>query len=366
VTGTSPATPTAFGLSHGQRPLSIGSAPDGARSNQAAECGRCHRQAHRDWTTSRHAVAWTNPVFRQGFGLEPQRFCVHCHAPAGEQFSEVRAARAGDTRGTPFADEGVTCAVCHVRDGRVLGTKGGVFGPHSPVADANVASATLCGSCHQFNFHELRNGLLVPTDEPMQNTYQEWRAYRAAGGKGDCVSCHMPDGRHSFVGSHDVEVLRGALEVGVERRDAGLELSLSSRGVGHHFPTGDMFRHLAVEVDCGAGFVAVERLGREYESAARPDGAGHRQVLVRDTALRPNETRRVVLPEGALRYRVRYFYALERHLLLGNAAQSELVVTLFEGTAAVSDDRAGGLFEGSVSRAGIEASIMADDAPDLE
>lgn len=85
-------------------------------------------------------------------------------------------------------------------------------------------------------------------------------------------------------------------------------LVLWSRGVGHHFPTGDLFRHLTVEVFDGKAWSRVAYLGRRYE--ARPDPATGRgsMTLVSATALLPGVPRKIALPVGARRYRVTYHY----------------------------------------------------------
>ena len=70
----------------------------------------------------------------------------------------------------------------------------------------------------------------------------------------------MPGGRHLFRGAWDVELLRRSPHVdvvdGVGLGDGvdGRALVLRSVDVGHHFPTGDLFRHLTVEV-CADGHI---------------------------------------------------------------------------------------------------------------
>ena len=68
-----------FGFSGGARPLVVEAADQGSVSARA--CAACHKDVYADWRATRHAVAFTNPVFLDGFAREPQARCVHCHAP---------------------------------------------------------------------------------------------------------------------------------------------------------------------------------------------------------------------------------------------------------------------------------------------
>jgi hypothetical protein len=301
-----------LGFSAGERPLAL-RAPDGG-SLSARGCGSCHAEVYADWQTTRHRAAWDNAVFLDGLRREPLARCVHCHAPLVEQKREV-----GPLRGRPFSPssssslvhEGVTCAVCHVRDGRVLTTRpvrpDAATPMHDVVIEPALKDPAFCASCHQFGFSG--------SDVLMQGTWSEWRAFADAGGQGTCQGCHMPGGRHLFRGAWDRDLLRDSLVVDVDRGADGLALVLRSRGVGHHFPTGDLFRHLTVEVsdvdragfDDDGAFVAVFRVGRTF------GGEGLDKRVVEDTSLVPGEPRRVPLPPSTRRWRVRYHYAEARH-----------------------------------------------------
>jgi len=330
-----PAQPDAYGFTKGQRAVDLGEPPAHVDSHRAADCGRCHERAFGQWQKSRHALAWSNEVFQQGYRLEPQRFCIHCHAPAARQYEEIKTAKRRGYEVSPdsFADEGVTCAVCHVRDGEVLSPNDASAADHPIKATASLKSPEFCASCHQFNFHQIENGKVIFTDEPMQNTYEEWRAYVAAGGEGTCQSCHMPKGEHRFNGAHDRDLLRRSLDIQLQSEGATVVLQLSSVGVGHDFPTGDLFRHLTVEVRVGDGdFKKVAFLGKRYEFVQRKGEPGRRKRLVEDTSLKPFRAVRIALPTGTRVYRVRYHYGEERHELIGDVPFSKLVAVIAEGT----------------------------------
>lgn len=306
---------TRLGFSAGAAPLKVRAANGGSLS--ARGCGSCHAAVYADWATTRHAAAWSNAVFLDGLAREPLPRCVHCHAPLVPQKLEAgpiginapkmpRVATTTDPS-TSLLHEGITCVVCHVRDGAVLVADDVAPTDGTPMHPVRVERAlkdpALCASCHQFGFTD--------SDVLMQDTYGEWRRYADDGGTETCQSCHMPGGRHLFRGAWDVELLKRSLRVDVENN----ALVLRSVGVGHHFPTGDLFRHLTVEVDVGRGFVDVFRIGRLFA------GAGTGKHVVEDTALQPGVPRRVVLPTTTTakketakgRWRVRYHYAEARH-----------------------------------------------------
>ena len=180
------------------------------------------------------------------------------------------------------------------------------------------------------------------TDLPMQRTYSEWLAYRDAGGRATCQSCHMPGGDHTMRGAHDVELLRGSLAVTASDDARGAQLTLASVGVGHAFPTGDLFRHLTVEVrpagdprvrDGEDAWRVVDRMGRTFET--RLDGRTLQayKVETADTVLVPGVPRVVRLPStrGELLWRVRYHYGSERDERRGLVPADALFVTLASG-----------------------------------
>jgi hypothetical protein len=189
--------------------------------------------------------------------------------------------------------------------------------------EPKLADSAFCAGCHEFLGHEVVDGQTALTDEKMQTTYTEWQAWRARGGEGTCQNCHMPDKAHTFRGAYDLEFLRGALSLRVEAADGRMVAVVESQGVGHAFPTGDVFRHLTLWADARP----VARFGQRFALKATEDG-GLRVRRVEDTALRPFEPVRVVLPAGTRRVRVTYHYGEERHERRGTLPRDELVVEL--------------------------------------
>jgi hypothetical protein len=118
----------------GLAPLDAG-AP--AAELSARACLPCHAAAHGEWAASRHGRAFTNAIFQREYRDQPLEWCVHCHAPLREQLAEVRAG------GGPLADEGVGCASCHLRGGRVLAARQRPGSPHGPKCDRTSGAALL-------------------------------------------------------------------------------------------------------------------------------------------------------------------------------------------------------------------------------
>ena len=114
----------------------------------------------------------------------------------------------------------------------------------------------------------------------------------------------MPGG-DTFRGVYDLEGLRSSVVV----EEAGGLLHIRSEGVGHHFPSGDLFRHLTVEARPDDAWVVLHTIGRQFE-VQWEDGSPHKR-LVGDTSLRPGVPVTVELP-GDVPWRVRYHYGSPR------------------------------------------------------
>lgn len=83
----------------------------------AAYCGRCHQEAHKQWRQSAHANAFRTPWYRKNVDLlmstkgnEYARHCEGCHNPialvSGSITKGIAQKRSTD-------DDGITCSVCH-------------------------------------------------------------------------------------------------------------------------------------------------------------------------------------------------------------------------------------------------------------
>jgi hypothetical protein len=136
-------------------------------------------------------------------------------------------------------NSGVSCSVCHLRSGVVVGPTdpNDLPGdpPHEIRESALFESAEFCAACHQMDRGFELNGKVLT------NTYREWKESSYAENKITCQKCHMPGRRHEFRGIHDKDMVRGGLDINVLRvpTEEGIKaaLTIKNTGVGHMFPT---------------------------------------------------------------------------------------------------------------------------------
>jgi hypothetical protein len=265
---------------------------------RAAACAGCHANVHADWADSRHGRAWTNAIFQREYRDRPLEWCVHCHAPLVEQLAEVR--RGAASVPGALAAEGINCAVCHIREGRVLARRRSPQSPHDTDTRADFGGPNYCAGCHQFNFPIIEadpagkgpGRVTRYTAHPMQDTVNE----HARGPHADkaCATCHQREpAAHRFPGGHDAAMIGGALQMDACRDGRMLVVTLANSGAGHNVPTGDLHRHLVFRVWHASAPEHLKEivLGRRFAPA--PDG-GKRTTS--DTTIRAGETRRLRLP----------------------------------------------------------------------
>lgn len=308
----------------------------------AERCAPCHAEQVSDWNNSRHRASWTNDLIFEGYVDETLAFCVYCHAPLAEQTAEVlvntdfyrsRDPREGIAPGLvplvpePMAAEGVTCVVCHLREGQIVAAAPGM-GHMNVRVEPVLRSAELCGSCHDFPFVAIGPDGMHTGEDLMQSTFAEWRQWSESSGRTEtCATCHMPGGRHLFRGAYDLDFLRSSLAV--VPTPSGI--TIRSVGVGHDLPTGDLFRNLTVEVQLPSGqWQVVERIGRTFRTWYDEDLSLVRKGSAEDTRLRPGEARSIDIPTGAA-WQIRYRYGSDNDERRGRIPMDDLVVTLFEG-----------------------------------
>lgn len=133
-------------------------APAAEPAKQAAgyagsqSCTQCHENIHTAWQNTRHALAFSAPIFQRDWTqLGSQVSCLECHTTGY------------DPNTGKYAEQGVTCEACH-----------GPFQPNHPQSPMPITpNADLCGTCHK-------------------TTTDEWRA-SVHGQQGiQCQSCHNP------------------------------------------------------------------------------------------------------------------------------------------------------------------------------
>lgn len=271
-----------------------------------ATCASCHAEVAEEWRASLHRSAFTDRPFARAYAREPRAFCRDCHAPEGD----------------PSA--GVSCLSCHRVDERAPRPAGS---PHPPHRAATGPSAA-CARCHEFAFDDERARGAIAL---MQSTVREHAASTSR--ETSCVSCHMPrvagHRSHRFGITRDAGALRDALAVEAVRvGDARVRLRLRALGVGHAFPTGDLFRGLQVSVETDddptdVAFarptarppaIATKLLTRRFTTVRGPTGASI-VVETSDDRLAPDRASEVELDLGEhgrgrpVRWRVEYHRA---------------------------------------------------------
>jgi hypothetical protein len=281
----------------------------------ARGCASCHAAIVDEWARSRHALAWTNSIFQTEYAARPQAWCVNCHAPLTTQQADLAG---------PRAAQGVDCATCHVRAGKLVAKTRRAGSPHETIGDPSFGSPAYCADCHQFTFPVLSEGGAVQrmTAHPMQTTVASFRAGPYARERDGCMACHGSRYGHAFAGAHDAAMLESAVEVAWCRvprgdasvvgdaallpapRDAGasedqtLRVTVRNAAAGHTVPTGDIHRHMGLRLWRSSAPEAMFEayIGRRFEPA---DDGGSRTTW--DSTLAPGQARSFDVPLAQLR-----------------------------------------------------------------
>jgi hypothetical protein len=256
------------------KPMAVTSSPTGLESLRASECGGCHGEIYREWSKSMHARAWTDPYYQADFVFDgSQQVCLNCHIPLQNQQENLVTGFKDRARFKPLLkknpdfdaalqQEGVTCAVCHVRDNYIIGPYGDTDAPHPSRYDpAMIDGLGVCRKCHVVSGERWDTFYRLPPCGTVAEIREE-----TPGEKINCTKCHMPEiarpaaagampragGRHTWKGGHDRDTVRQALRVDLEvsrdKNNGGrAHITLTNTGAGHYLPTGTPDRHLSVE-----------------------------------------------------------------------------------------------------------------------
>src|SRR5258708_9562446 len=181
-----------------ENPIPFQQTPRNLKSIRAEDCATCHAEIYNEWKASTHAHALSDLQFKAEMSKSPQTnwLCLNCHTPLRNQVPEYaesvnnKSAKQPVMVKNPANDpvlraEAVTCAVCHVRDGAIIGPTGSKLAPHPVKRDPEMLQAS-CGQCHQATA-DYGETLICTFD-----TYQEWKASPYAAKGQTCSSCHMP------------------------------------------------------------------------------------------------------------------------------------------------------------------------------
>ena len=140
------------------RPVNVDAAPPDKPMEQenayagSGSCANCHEEIHSEWEVTRHAHAFSSPIFQRDWHeLSDQVSCLECHTTGYNPQTQQ------------YAEEGVTCESCH-----------GPFQPTHPAEPMPVTpNAELCSTCHK-------------------STTDEWMASGHGQQEIVCESCHNP------------------------------------------------------------------------------------------------------------------------------------------------------------------------------
>lgn len=284
-------SPVIFGLRDDfKEAVPFHAAPAGIPGIRAGDCGVCHGEIYEEWKSSYHAKSFVDPFFQAFWRKDKEIWiCLNCHAPlVNQQPFLIRGLKGGSvTRplkepnpdyDEAFRKEGITCAVCHLRDGVILGPYEDSKAPHPTKYDPRFRTTEICYTCHQvpggpFQFY---NGGPCATYFEFEGNPWAEKGYI-------CQTCHMPEvvravatggpirkgRRHLWQGGHFPEMVKRAVTVEVKGDKKGyaqgeralFTLTLENSGAGHRIPTGDPDRFFIVSfrVVDGEGKVLKEK-----------------------------------------------------------------------------------------------------------
>jgi hypothetical protein len=254
-----------------EKPIQV-EIPPGLGSAGAKECGGCHREIYREWSGSMHAKAWTDPYFQVDFAYDgSQQICLNCHTPLENQQANLVLGFRDREKFKPvlkpnpdyapaLRDEGVTCAVCHIQGGKIVGPFETDNAPHPVIVDPEMSSGVKpCRRCHVVFGKRWDTFYKIPPCGTVAEI-------KEGGEEPDCIGCHMPEvtrpaaegmkqrkGRkHLFWGGHHPRMVEKDLKVEyqkeVDKNSVKYEFTLTNIGTRHYLPTGTPGRHLTLEL----------------------------------------------------------------------------------------------------------------------
>ncbi len=269
-------------------PVDTSKVPEVLGELSASDCAACHPDFFSEWQTSIHSQAWTDPYFQVDWVFDGSQYnCRLCHTPLDRQQPQTVLHYRDEAGWDPVLQdnpdfdlslqhEGVTCAACHFRDGKIIGVFGDTDAPHAvqKIDDPN----RVCVRCHIVEGDRWDTFFHLPPC----GTVAEIRSSRADDESLGCVECHMPllerplvvggdirrTRQHLWRGGHDQAMVKNAItfdfsqdnQSGNQKRVAGVQqttvvdtdikkvfrLTMTNTGAAHYVPTGTPDRHLTV------------------------------------------------------------------------------------------------------------------------
>ena len=278
-------------------PVDTSQTPAVLEKLSAKECATSHQEFYDEWQTTIHSKAWTEPYFQTDWKFDgSQHSCRLCHTPLDRQQPEKVLGYRDTDKWDPVLEdnpdfdpglqhEGVTCAACHYRDGKIVGVIGNTNAPH-PVKKLDDANQ-ICVRCHIVEGDKWDTFFRFPpcgtVAEIKSSRSQSPNKKTVKGSTGEhlvsnssslgCVECHMPvvkralvkDGKirqtrhHYWRGGHDPEMVKKALTIKFSELNLinntsssqgkrQFTLTIENTGAAHYVPTGTPDRHLTVQL----------------------------------------------------------------------------------------------------------------------
>ncbi|MEE9190537.1 MAG: multiheme c-type cytochrome [Candidatus Neomarinimicrobiota bacterium] len=343
-------------------------AQEALKVESAITCKMCHLEIYNDWSNSQHARSTPekNILFANIYRLSQEEtqsqtklYCIRCHAPVSQINGDV------DLK-MDITNEGVTCDICHsirtltdhpdnwpniyepgaVKRGPNRETNREIkVRNHEIVFSDLFENSRLCSGCHgdMLDIPGTRscgNLTICDTDFEWQGTAQ------AVAGK-SCVNCHMVGAmdqitvkkkekhfQHDFSGAYSPAMLQQAVDLTLDIKEFENEIianvEVVNVGAAHLVPTGPPARMAFVKI------TALDKAetvvwSNFIENPVKEDPFGVFHIvfanlegkvpsmpwlasrIVKDTRLRPGETRNLVykLPaSGVEKVVVKLFYRL--------------------------------------------------------
>lgn len=323
-------------LFDGPLPLDIGPAVPGLANRSAQNCRACHPIAHDGWAAGPHGRP-VSPEMLAAVDQAAISACATCHRPLADQHDEAPSWTRTDAPGPPnpawdgtLRTEGVTCASCHVREGRIAVATEDVArrtAPHPMAYAPDLTDERACAACHQLTW--------PGADVPLYDTVGEWSrsAWKAAAV--GCVDCHW-----SGITPHEASpspARAWSLIVRPERRRIvrgdtpwTVAITLQNTGAGHAMPSGSPFRgyRLTAKVVKAGEQEAVSGLGELVTDLTRSLANDPPYATIADTRLPAGGERswsyKVTFPTKLPAGRYDLVVALQR-TLKGTAVASPVV-----------------------------------------
>lgn len=272
-------------------PVNTSSTPLILGKLSAKECAACHQEFYDEWQTTIHSQAWTEPYFQTDWKFDnSQHSCRLCHTPLDRQQPQKVLGYRDTDKWDPILEdnpdfdpklqhEGVTCAACHYREGKIVGVLGNTNAPH-PVKKLDDPNQ-VCVRCHIVEGDRWDTFFRFPpcgTVAEIKNSRSSRNKVRVKGDSGEhlvsdnaslgCVGCHMPllkralvkggkvreTRQHLWRGGHDPKMVKNALTIKFDEQDSTninkrqFSLTIENTGAAHYVPTGTPDRHLTVQL----------------------------------------------------------------------------------------------------------------------